>query len=146
LRIAILRAPGIYAADRLPLERLRAGTSALRAADDVHTNHVHADDLAHAAVLSLFFGKPQRAYNVNDDSELKMGEWFDLVADRTQLPRPRRVSRAEAEASLPPSLLSFMRESRRLVNARAKQDLRWRPRYPQPDALLAALARERDAA
>ena len=37
--LAILRVPGIYAADRLPLERLRAGTPVLRVEDDVYTNH-----------------------------------------------------------------------------------------------------------
>ena len=44
--LVVLRAPGIYAAERLPLERLRAGTPALRPEDDVYTNHIHADDLA----------------------------------------------------------------------------------------------------
>jgi hypothetical protein len=33
-----------------------------------------------------------------------------------------------------------MSESRRLVNARAKRDLRWRLRYPTPAALLAGMA------
>ena len=42
--LVILRAPGIYAADRLPLARLRAGTPVLREADDVYTNHIHAED------------------------------------------------------------------------------------------------------
>ena len=139
VRVSILRAPGIYSASRLPLARLRERTPALRPADDVYTNHIHADDLARACIAALFFGRPQRAYNVSDDSQMKMGEWFDLVADRTHLSRPPRVARAEAEAILPAGLLSFMRESRRLVNARAKRDLRWRPRYPHPAALLDAL-------
>src|SRR5204862_4393894 len=45
-RLAILRVPGIYAAGRLPLERLHKGTPALIDDEDVFTNHVHADDLA----------------------------------------------------------------------------------------------------
>ena len=53
VRVSILRAPGIYAADRLPVERLRGGTPALREADDAYVNHVHADDLARMIVAAL---------------------------------------------------------------------------------------------
>ncbi|MFO0144811.1 MAG: SDR family NAD(P)-dependent oxidoreductase, partial [Betaproteobacteria bacterium] len=85
---SVLRVPGIYAHDRLPLDRLRAGTPALRDEDDVHTNHIHADDLARVSLAALFRGAPGRVYNAVDDSQLKMGEYFDLVADRFGLPRP----------------------------------------------------------
>ncbi|MFB1029909.1 MAG: SDR family NAD(P)-dependent oxidoreductase, partial [Thauera sp.] len=54
VRVALLRAPGIYAADRLPLERLRRGDPVLAADEDVHTNHIHAEDLARIACLALF--------------------------------------------------------------------------------------------
>ena len=128
--LVVLRAPGIYAAERLPLERLRAGTPVLRPADDVYTNHIHADDLAAICARSLEPDAPAGIYNASDDSELKMGDWFDLVADWAGLPRPPRIARTEAEGQLPPGLLSFMRESRRLSNARLKQALGVRLRYP----------------
>jgi nucleoside-diphosphate-sugar epimerase len=86
-KVAILRAPGIYAAERLPLERLRQGTPALAPQDDVYTNHIHADDLARLALLALFRARPGRAYNASDDTHMKMGEYFDLVADAFGLPR-----------------------------------------------------------
>jgi nucleoside-diphosphate-sugar epimerase len=126
----ILRVPGIYAADRLPVERLARGTPVLRAEDDVYTNHIHADDLAATCVRALDPDAPPGIYNAADDSELKMGDWFDLVADRCGLPRPPRVSRAEAERVIPPTLLSFMSESRRLVNRRIKEALGIRLRFP----------------
>lgn len=142
--LAILRAPGIYAAERLPLARLRAGTPALREEEDGYTSHIHADDLAKAAGLALFRGRAGRAFNVCDDSELKMGDWFDRVADAFGLPRPLRITRAEAEQRLPESLLSFMRESRRLDNRRMKEELGLRLRYRTVDeGLAAALERER---
>jgi hypothetical protein len=59
-----------------------------------------------------------------------MGDWFDLVADRYGLVRPPRVARADAERLIPPALLSFMRESRRLVNRRLKDVLGMKLRYP----------------
>jgi nucleoside-diphosphate-sugar epimerase len=140
VRLAILRAPGIYAESRLPLDRLRQGTPVLRPEDDVFTNHIHADDLARAVVVAAFRGMPNRAYNITDDAELKMGGWFDRVADAFHLPRPPRVSWDEAEARIAPMMLSFMSESRRLSNTRMKRELRLHLKYPTPDALLAEVA------
>ena len=139
VRVCVLRAPGIYSSERLPLERLKSGMPALKAEDDAYTNHVHADDLACMAVAALRFGHPGRLYNANDDSRLKMGDYFDLVADRYGLPRPQRIARAEAGARIPPHLLAFMNESRRLSNRRIKHELRLRLRYPTVrDGLAAA--------
>ena len=140
VKLSILRAPGIYADTRLPLDRLKQGTPALRAEEDVFTNHIHADDLARAAMAAAFRGKPNRAYNVSDDTEMQMGEWFDVVADAFRLPRPPRVSREEAAARLAPVQLSFMSESRRLSNTRMKRELRLNLKYPQPQILLAEVA------
>jgi len=130
---SVLRVPGIYAADREgghPRERLARGTPVLAAADDVYTNHIHADDLARACVAALHRGRPQRVVHASDDSELKMGDYFDLAADLAGLPRPPRVARAEATRLLSPLQLSFMSESRRLDNARLKKELRLALRYP----------------
>ena len=138
--LTILRVPGIYAPTRLPLERLRHDTPVLRGEDDVYTNHIHADDLARAVVAALYRGGANRTYNVSDDSEFRMGEWFDLVADTFDLPRPRRVPREIAEREIAPSLLSFMRESRRLSNARLKRELRVSLSHPTPRKMLAEIA------
>jgi nucleoside-diphosphate-sugar epimerase len=127
---SIARIPGIYARNRLPLARLEKGTPALIDADDVYTNHIHADDLAAILVRLATHGKPARAIHASDDSSLKMGEYFDAVADAFGLPRAPRITRAQAEERIDPSLLSFMRESRRLVNRRLKDELRVRLRYP----------------
>jgi nucleoside-diphosphate-sugar epimerase len=123
--LLILRVPGIYAPDRLPLERLRAGLSVLRAEEDVYTNHIHADDLAAALARALDLQMPPGIYNVCDDSDIKAGDWFDLVADYAGLPRPQRVTRAEL---VDPH--GFMHESRRLDNRRLKLELGVRLRYP----------------
>ncbi len=138
--LSILRAPGIYAETRLPLDRIRQGTPVLVADDDVYTNHIHADDLARATVAALFRAKPNRAYNVTDDAEMKMGSWFDTVADAFHLPRPPRVSWEDAEHRIAPLLLSFMSESRRISNGRMKRELRVRLRYPTPQRLLDEIA------
>lgn len=141
--VTILRIPGIYALDReggTPAERLKRGTPVLRPEDDVYTNHVHADDLARACVAALARGPTQRAINVCDDTEMRMGEYFEFAADLMGLPRPPRISRAEAVQQLSPALLSFMSESRRISNARLKRELRFVARYPTVREGLAAAA------
>lgn len=138
-KLSILRVPGIYAADRLPLERLRQGTPALLDADDVYTNHIHADDLAQIIALALFRALPLRVYHTVDDSALKMGDYFDQVANAFKLPLPPRVPRAELSKQVSPMLLSFMSESRRLSNERMKTELGVRLRWPAVSDLLASL-------
>lgn len=138
VRISILRVPGIYAADRLPLARLEKGTPALKPEEDSYVNHVHADDLARIVVAALHHAHPNRMYNAADDAPQKMGDYFDLVADRFGLPRPPRIARAEAAGVIPESLLSFMNESRRLVNRRIKRELRLKLRYPTVEEGIAA--------
>ena len=140
IALAILRVPGIYAESRLPVERIRHGTPVLSPDADVYTNHIHAGDLARAAIAATFRAKPNRAYNISDDSEMKMGSWMDAVADAFQLPRPARVSWEEAERRIAPMLLSFMSESRRLRNDRMKRELRVRLRYPTPQQMLDEVA------
>jgi nucleoside-diphosphate-sugar epimerase len=136
-RVAILRAPGIYARERLPIERLQRGTPALEARDDVYTNHIHADDLAHLAALALFRGLPGRVYNASDDTRMKMGEYFDAVADAFGLARPPRLARTELEKAVSPMLLSFMSESRRLTNDRIRRELRATLRHARVEDALA---------
>lgn len=130
IALVILRAPGIYAADRLPLERLRAGTPVLRPEDDVYTNHIHAEDLAAICIRALELDFAEGIYNASDDTRLKMGEWLDLVAERSGLPRAPRVARAEAATRIAPEVLAFMSESRLLDNSKLKAVLGARLAFP----------------
>lgn len=133
VQVTLLRIPGIYAGDRKgghPRDRLARGAPVLRGEDDVYTNHIHADDLARACVAALHRGLPQRVLHVCDDTQMKMGDYFDLAADLCALPRPPRISREEAAVQMSPMQLSFMGESRRLSNERLKRELRLRLRYP----------------
>ncbi|MFM0210497.1 sugar nucleotide-binding protein [Paraburkholderia sediminicola] len=133
---SIARIPGIYAGNRLPLARLEKRTPALIDDDDVYTNHIHADDLAAILLRLATHGRPARVIHASDDTSLKMGAYFDVVADAFGLARPPRITRTEAEQQIEPTLLSFMRESRRLVNRRLKEELRVRLRYPSVDDFL----------
>lgn len=137
--LAILRVPGIYGAERLPRKRLEQGTPALIPEHDVFTNHIHADDLAAIIVRALRHGKPNRLYHAVDDSNMKMADYFDAVADALGLARPPRLPRAQLQEVVTPALLSFMSESRRLDNGRIKHELGVRLHHPTVAAMLAAL-------
>ncbi len=143
--VSILRAPGIYAADRLPLQRLEQGTPALPGDEDVFTNHIHATDLAAACRAAIRRGAANRAYNVVDDSDLKMADYFDRVADAFLLPRPPRLPLAELAQVLSAPQLSFMRESRRIGNRRLKQELKLSLAYPTVDVGIAEAISRRNA-
>ena len=136
---SILRVPGIYAHDRLPLERLCTGSPAIRSSEDSYSNHIHADDLARIVLSVLRYGKANRVYHATDDDEMKMGDYFDAVADANHLPRPPRLPRAEVKRMVSPMMWSFMNESRRLTNSRMKRELKVRLLYPTVAATLASI-------
>ncbi len=125
----ILRVPGIYAAERLPLQRISSGAPAIVQEQDSYTNHIHADDLVRIVVAALRYAKPNRVYHAVDDDEMKMGDYFDAVADAFNLPRPPRLPREEVHRVVSPAMWSFMDESRRMTNERMRRELKVKLSY-----------------
>ena len=138
--LTILRVPGIYAADRLPIDRLKSGTPALIPSEDAYSNHIHSDDLARLVCAAVYRGKPQRIINTCDGGETKMGDYFDEVADAFGLQRPPRLSASELKPLVSPMLWSFMRESRRVTNKRL-QELKTPLRYPSVADFLKTISK-----
>lgn len=138
--LSILRVPGIYALDRLPIERIQSRTPALLAAEDAFSNHIQSDDLARLICAAVYHGKPQRVINVCDGGESKMGDYFDEVADAFGLERPPRLPAAEVEKIVSPMLWSFMSESRRVGNERLKE-LKTPLRYPSVAVFLKTISK-----
>jgi nucleoside-diphosphate-sugar epimerase len=136
VKASILRVPGIYAENRMPLDRLRVSMPTIVAEEDGYTNHIHVDDLVQIIVAAMRRGKPNRVYHASDDSQMKMGDYLDAVADAYKLRRPPRISRDKAQRTLPDTLLSFMNESRKLMNFRLKRELKVSLRYPTVADLL----------
>ena len=138
--VTILRVPGIYAADRLPIERLESQTPALLPEEDAYSNHIHSDDLARLVCAAVYHGKPQRIINACDGGETKMGDYFDEVADAFGLERPARLPGNELQKIVSPMLWSFMRESRRVTNARLPE-LKTPLRYPSVRDFLKTISK-----
>jgi nucleoside-diphosphate-sugar epimerase len=138
--LTILRVPGIYATDRLPLERLYSKTPALLPNEDAYSNHIQSDDLASLICAAVYHGKPQRVINVCDGGETKMGDYFDEVADAFGLERPPRMSASEVQKVVSPMVWSFMRESRRVTNSRLAE-LKTPLRYPTVTYFLKTISK-----
>jgi nucleoside-diphosphate-sugar epimerase len=133
-----LRVPGIYGPGRLPIERLRRGLPVVQESECPWTNRIHADDLADVAIAAMNRGRPGTAYNVADGHPTTMTDYFSRCARLLGMPEPRRIPLAEARKELTPALLSFLEESKRLLNTRMRQDLQIVLRYPDLAAGLAS--------
>lgn len=138
LGASVLRAPGIYGPERLPLTRIEQGQPMLDPAEDGWTNHIAEIDLARACRLALYRGKPKRIYNVSDGHPMRMGDYFDAVAMAFGLPKPPRHSALEVQQQVSPMMWSFMRESRRVDPTRWQREIKMRLFFPDLESVLKA--------
>jgi nucleoside-diphosphate-sugar epimerase len=132
----ILRAPGIYAAERLPIERIQNRLPAFIAADDVPTNHIHADDLARLCWLGLFRGLNRRAYNAADGQPMMHGEYLSAVAEAFGLQAPPRLARDDVKAALSPIAWSMLSGARRVSSERLLGEWGIKLKYPSMATFL----------
>lgn len=112
----ILRVPGIYAKDRLPLERLKKGLPVVQESEAAFTNRIHADDLARICIAAMESDINGEIFNTTDGHPGTMVEYFNKVADFAGLERPPQISLAEAKLKLSKGMLSYAMESRRIRN------------------------------
>lgn len=134
--VVILRVPGIYGPGRMPTARLRSGLAVVFEKESPYTNRIHIDDLATVARAAMQRSKPGAAYNVSDGHPTTMSDYFLRCSRLLGLPEPPRVSLATARATFTPALLSFLDESKRLINRRMIEELGVDLLYPNLDAGL----------
>ncbi|PWQ98830.1 NAD(P)-dependent oxidoreductase [Leucothrix arctica] len=126
----ILRVPGIYALDRLPLTRLEKKLPIVRASEAAFTNRIHADDLAEICIQAMQSSLTGEVFNATDGTPGTMVEYFNQVADYANLPRPKQISLKEAEEKLSQGMLSYALESRRIGNEKLLKLLNVKLKYP----------------
>ncbi len=130
VRCVILRVPGIYGPNRLPLERLQRREPALREADAGPGNRVHVDDLVAAIVAAIDRLSAQGVFNVTDGDYASTTAYLQLTAAVAGIEPPALISKAEAREKIPAGMLSFLLESRRVDNRRMLADLGLQLQYP----------------
>ena len=136
--VVILRVPGIYALDRLPLQRLKKGLPLVKECEAPWTNRIHADDLAQVCKQAMRVNAKSVIYNVTDGSPSTMTEYFNQVADVSGLPKPPQISMKEAVKILSKGMVSYLQESRRIKNDKMRDELGIVLKYPNLDAGLKA--------
>lgn len=129
VRRVVLRVPGIYGPERLPLERLRKSEPVVRPEDAGISNRIHVDDLVTACIAAIENKEARGVYNATDGNSISSTAFVDMVAKLTGLPCPPRVSMEEAQLTFSPERLSFLNESRRVGNDRMLKHLGVKLRY-----------------
>ncbi len=146
VRCVILRVPGIYGPNRLPLERLQRREPALREDEAGPGNRIHVDDLVAAIVAAVDHPSAQGVFNVTDGDYASTTAFLQLTAAAAGIEPPALISKAEARQSIPPGMLSFLLESRRVDNRRMLEELDLQLQYPTlQSGVLASLAEMRQA-
>ena len=123
VRRVVLRVPGIYGPDRLPLERLRHFEPVVREREAGINNRIHVEDLVEACACAITNSEARGVYNVTDGRPLSSTTFINMLAKVAGLPAPPQVSMEEAQLTFSPERLSFLNESRRVSNERMLKHL-----------------------
>lgn len=137
----VFRVPGIYAAEKMPLKRLSSGEPVVRAADSGFTNRIHADDLAAFCIEALVSDVTSGIYNCCDGHPSTMNDYFMKVADAVGIERPAEISLQQAKAELSAGMLSYLAESKRILNKKLLDNFKTKMKYPDLDAGLKSISK-----
>jgi len=89
---------------------------------------IHIDDVA-SATLSTIERGAAGIYNIVDDEPAPVAEWLPLLASAIGAPPPRHIPAWLGRPLIGEHGLAIMNEARGAANAKAKRELRWRPRH-----------------
>jgi nucleoside-diphosphate-sugar epimerase len=130
LRYGYLYGPGTaYASDGACADLVRRrGLPLVGRASGVFS-FIHVDDAALATALAVEHGAAG-IYNVVDDDPAPLREWLPVYAEALGAKPPRRAPRLLVRLSAGRYAAEYSTEHRGASNARAKEELGWRPRYP----------------
>ncbi|HSN18208.1 MAG TPA: SDR family oxidoreductase [Gammaproteobacteria bacterium] len=134
----ILRVPAIYGPGRLLTERLKSGMPTVRPEECSFTNRIHIDDLVSVCHQVMAHAPGGSIYNVSDGHPSTITDYLFLLAELTQMPKPPLITMQEAERMLSPSIMSFMKESKRIRNDKLLRETGIQLRYPDLQSGLKA--------
>ena len=137
LPVHLFRLAGIYGPGRNQFVSLRAGKAQRIDKPGQVFSRIHVDDIAAVLAASIDRPAPGRAYNVCDDEPAPPADVVAYAAALLGVPPPPLIPFDQAELS--PMARSFYAESKRVSNARIKQELGVTLAYPTYREGLAAL-------
>ncbi len=108
----ILRVPGIYGRDRLPISRIKNGEPILLDSESKKTNLIHVEDLARISWECLISEIKNEIFNVSDGNPITVTKFYKEICNVLNLQLPPQITMHEAKKCFSEKRLSFLRESR----------------------------------
>ncbi len=128
LPLHIFRLAGIYGPGRNALESLKDGTAKRVIRQGQVFSRIHVEDIAGILEASMAHPNPGRAYNVADDEACPPQDVISFAAELLRIEPPPEV--AFEDAQLSPMARSFFMDSKRVSNARVKDELGYKFQFP----------------
>lgn len=128
LPLQIFRLAGIYGPGRNTLLNLKDGTAKRVIRAGQIFSRIHVEDIAGILNASMAKPHPGRAYNVADDLPAPPQDVVSYGAELLGMEPPPEI--AFEAANLSPMARSFYADSKRVSNARVKQELDYRFKFP----------------
>ena len=126
----IMRVPGIYGADKLPLDRLISGKPILALDESPWSNRIHVDDLVSISIEFKSYVGSHHIFNISDGSPSTMSDFFIKVAQSRNIEIPPQISLAQCSEIFSENMMSYLLESKRIDNQRLLSELQYDLKYP----------------
>jgi nucleoside-diphosphate-sugar epimerase len=130
LRYGALYGPGTGMLDRSMIDQIRHRRVPLVGDGTGWWSFLHVDDAASATIKAMARGKAGDIYNVVDDDPAQVREWLPALAETLGAKPPYNVPAWIARLLAGEHVVSMMTEVRAGSNAKARNELDWRPAYP----------------
>lgn len=140
LPLHIFRLAGIYGPGRGPFAKVRNGTAQRIIKPGQVFSRIHVDDIAQVLAASIANPNPTSIYNLCDDDPAPPQDVIGYAAELLGVAPPPEVAFKDAELS--PMARSFYAESKRVSNARIKDELGITLKYPDFRSGLANMLAE----
>lgn len=140
LPLHIFRLAGIYGPERGPFLKLRNGTARRIIKKNQIFSRIHVDDIAQTLNVSLENPNPGSIYNVCDNLAAPPEEVIGYAAELLNMPIPKGEDFELADMT--PMARSFYSESKKVSNAKIRQELGVVLKYPDYRSGLEALLRQ----
>ena len=137
LPVHIFRLAGIYGPGRGPFAKVRSGTARRIIKPNQVFSRIHVEDIAQTIAASIAKPNAGQIYNVCDNDPAPPQDVLGYAASLLGLPMPPALDFATAD--LTPMARSFYAESKKVSNARIKEELGVQLRYPDYKSGLKAL-------
>ena len=108
----ILRVPGIYGPDRLPINRINNQEPVILELESKKTNLIHVEDLARISWGCVNSDIKNEIFNVSDGCPITVTRFYKEICNVLNLKMPPQISMTEAQGCFSEKRLSFLNESR----------------------------------